>query len=78
MTSAPFMHEEQRGRRIGKFTTNNKYALFDWKELLSHVNDQVNAYTLGSLFSIAKEAELLLELLICRPLDDDQHQRKQD
>ena len=76
MTSAPFMNKEQLVRGLDKFTAKNKYAFFDWKELLSHVNDQVNAYTLVSLFSMTKEAELLLELNLCRPLDDEQRQLK--
>ena len=71
MTSALFMNKEQLVRGLDKFTAKNKYAFFDWKELLSHVNDQVNAYTLVSLFSMTKEAELLLELNLCRLHDED-------
>ena len=59
---------------LGWLSSAEKF--FDWKELLSHVYDQVNAYTLDALLSITKEAELLVALIICRPLEDDLHQPK--
>jgi hypothetical protein len=76
MASAQSKIDEQLQRELEKLFTKSIYAFFDWKELLSHVYDQVNAYTLDALLSITKEAELLVALIICRPLEDDLHQPK--
>ena len=66
-------HIEMEQHQLEKFIMTSIHGTHI---LLCHVDDQVNAYTMGSILFGLRAVELLLSFLLCRHVDDDLHKPK--